>query len=107
MTEIHTNKIHKDSIKVNPNKDMNSKVKLNDYFEGVLNTLTKLVGKTHISYFVCMGIKKNKKVKKKEIKKNTKDKKNTQKNKKDKKILKRIKKTKKTKKIKTKKKIQN
>ena len=118
MTEIYTNKIHKDSIKVNPNKDMNSKVKLNDYLEGVLNTLTKLVGKTHISYFVCMGIKKKQKSKKKkEIKKNTKDKKNiqkikkdkknTQKNKKDKKILKTTKTTKKTKKIKNKKKIQN
>merc|ERR1711954_59282 len=72
MTEIHTNKIHKDSIKVNPSKDIICKVKLNDYYESVLNPLTKLVGKTHISYFVCMGIKKNKKVKKKEIRKNTK-----------------------------------
>merc|ERR1711954_575961 len=108
MTEIKSNKTHKDSIKVKTDKDDNSKIKLNDYFEGVANTLTKLVGKTHISYFICMGIKKQKSKKKpkkiklkKKIKKNTKDKKNTQKNKKDKKILKKIKKTKK---IKTKKK---
>ena len=63
MTEIKPNKTHKDSIEVKTDKDNNSKVKLNDYLEGVNNTLTKPVGKTHISNFICMG-KKNKKVKK-------------------------------------------
>ena len=93
MTEIKPNKTHKDSIKVKTDKDDNSKVKLNDYFEGVSNTLTKLVGKTHISYFICMGLKKNKKEKtKKKDKIKKKAKKRIQK---IKKILKRIKRIKK------------
>ena len=56
-------KTHKDSIKVKPNKNDISKDKLIDYLESVYNTLTKPVGKTHISNFILMG-KKNKKAKK-------------------------------------------
>ena len=57
-------KTHKDSIEVNTNKTDISKVKTVDYLE-IVNNLTKLVDKIHISNFMSMG-KKNKKTKKKQ-----------------------------------------
>ena len=68
MTEIKLNKTHKDSIEVKADKNDNSKDKLNDYLESVTNTLTKPVGKTHISNSILMGKKKLKSKKKKKIK---------------------------------------
>ena len=75
------------------NKNEVSKTKFNDYPERNFVSFTKLVGKTHISSFMCLGKKKQKiqkkqkKIKrlKKDIKQIKKDKKNTQKNKKNKK----------------------
>ena len=64
MTEIKPNKTHKDSIEVKTDKNDNSKDMLNDYLESVNNTLTKPVGKTHISNFIFMGKKKQKSKKK-------------------------------------------
>ena len=88
MTKKHT-----DPIAVNHNKHEISKTKIDDYQERNFVSLTKPVGKTHISSFMCLG-KKNKKTKKnkKKIKRIKKDIKQF---KKDKKILKRIKRTKK------------
>ena len=84
------------------NKYEVSKTKFNDYPERNSVSLTKLVGKTHISNFMCLGKKKQKIQKKqKKIKRLKKDIKQI---KKDKKILKRIKRLKKKIKDKSKKK---
>ena len=91
-----------DQISVKHNKNEISKTKFNDYPERNFVSFTKLVGKTHISSFMCLGKKKQKIQKKqKEIKRIKKDIKLI---KKDKKILKRIKRLKKKKKDKSKKK---
>ena len=50
-------------ISVKHIKNESSKTKCNDYLERNNVSFTKLVGKTHISSFMCLG-KKNKKYKK-------------------------------------------
>merc|ERR1711954_483524 len=51
---------HTVNTSVTHNKNLASKFKVNDYPERNLVSFIKLVGKTHISKFMCLGTKKQK-----------------------------------------------
>ena len=61
MIDNKITKMLSDQIAVNDNKHELSKTKSDDYQERNFVSLSKLVGKTHISSFLCLGKKKKKK----------------------------------------------